>query len=212
MNEGLGAAPTTKPHSPRTARPPKPRLLAQQEGRWPECERGRGCPGLRRWTRSSGWRSTGASRSPLPDSGAFAFATETALRGAAGIPRDGCSGTGFADRVGQRLTCKLSGRRQSGALAARPMINSTASRPGRHSAGGPLERRVRRSPNDEATQPADHTASEAAPASAQGRAVAGGGTWTRPCRATMANALFWLASQRCFPVSAAGWWRACVCH
>jgi hypothetical protein len=42
------------------------------------------------------------------------------------------------------LTFELRGRRRCGALAARPMIYSTAARPGCHAGGGPLERRVRR--------------------------------------------------------------------
>ena len=42
------------------------------------------------------------------------------------------------------LTFELSGPRRVGVLAARPMINSTASRPVRQPGGGPLERRVRR--------------------------------------------------------------------
>ena len=42
------------------------------------------------------------------------------------------------------LTFELRGRNRDGALAARPMINSTDSRPGCHAGGGPwLERRVR---------------------------------------------------------------------
>ena len=41
------------------------------------------------------------------------------------------------------LTFELSGERRRGALAARLMIDSTASRPGCHAGASPLERRVR---------------------------------------------------------------------
>ncbi len=44
----------------------------------------------------------------------------------------------------RRLTFELSGERRCGALAAWPMINSTATRPGCHAGASPLERRVRR--------------------------------------------------------------------
>ena len=59
------------------------------------------------------------------------------------------------------------------------MIRNTGSRAWCRAVGGPLERRVRRSPNVEAALPALHTALEAEPARAARRAVAGGGARTQ---------------------------------
>jgi len=42
LNAELGAAPTTKLNKPRSALHPKLRQPANNEGRWPEPERGRG--------------------------------------------------------------------------------------------------------------------------------------------------------------------------
>jgi len=59
------------------------------------------------------------------------------------------------------------------------MINRTAARAWCHAVGAPLERRVRRSPNDEAARAANCRGSEAGPARPQRRALAGVWAWTR---------------------------------
>ncbi len=145
MNEELGAAPTTKLHRPRTEQVPKLRQPAKGEGRWPECERGRDRAQQRWWTRSSGWLTSKATRSPQPDSCTLGLGSGVSIRRDLGELQDGCWGFGkrHADCVGQRLTCELSGHRQRGARPVRQMINNTAARAWRHAVGAPLERGVR---------------------------------------------------------------------
>ncbi len=156
MNEGLGAAPTPKLHRPRTARVPKLRQPAHNEGRWPECERGRVRAELRWKTRSSGWQTSRATRSPQPDSCTLGFGSADSIRRDLGELQDGCWGFGMrhADCVGQRLTCELSGHQRLGARPASWMINNTSSRAWRHAVGAPLERGVRHhSPRSGSTAP-----------------------------------------------------------